>query len=263
MISRVNSHQLRRVPQTLRAFSNGPAVLTAMLRGPGRGPDELTFVTRDGLRISTPNQPGARVPVYEVFAEDVYDLPWFLGPLASTPLHAVDVGAHVGCFAVSLAHLAPRASITCFEPSTSTAAYLRRNVQQNGLVGRVTVSELAVSDRAGVAQFADNGAGSALNGLTRSGGTEVATTTFDQVVAEAGEPVALVKIDCEGGEYDLVLGSSPASWDAVQRVVLEYHPHAERGWPDLRDWFAERGLAVVRHTPLTADQGTAWLSRSA
>lgn len=261
MISRVNSHQLRRVPQTLRAFSNGPAVLAAMLRGPGRGPDELTFRTRDGLRITTPNQPGARVPVYEVFAEDVYDLAWFLGPLVTAPLHAVDIGAHVGCFAVALAHLAPDASITCFEPSASTAAFTRRNVQQNGLVGRVTVTELAVSDRVGVAPFADNGAGSALNGLAVGGGTQVSTTTFDDVVAHADQPVTVVKVDCEGGEYDLVLGSSPASWDSVLRVVLEYHPHEARGWPDLRDWFAERGLAMVRHTPLTADQGTAWLSR--
>lgn len=263
MISRVNSHQLRRVPQTLRTFSNGPAVLAGMLRGPGRGPDELTFVTRDGLRITTPNQPGARVPVYEVFAEDVYDLGWFLGPLQTAPLHALDIGAHVGCFAVSLAQLDPRASITCFEPSASTAAYTRRNVQHNGLVGRVTVVELAVSDRVGVAQFADNGAGSALNGLVGSGGTQVATTSFDEVVAHADRPVVVVKIDCEGGEYDLVLGSSPGSWDDVQRVVLEYHPDADRGWADLREWFAERGLTVVRHTPLTADQGTAWLSRGA
>lgn len=260
----MNSHQLRRVPQTLRAFRHSPRLLADVVRGAERGPAELDFVTRSGLRIVTPNQPGARVPVYEVFAEDAYALDWFLGPLPRD-LHALDIGAHVGCFAVALTALKPASTVTCFEPSAATAAYTRRNAQANGLLGRVEVVEQAVAAVAGTAQFADNGAGSALNGLLSGPGTgtgtTVTTTTFDDVVAASARPVSVVKLDCEGGEYDLVLASSPASWRDVQRVVLEYHPDATRSWADLRAWFTAEGLLVVRHEPQGPEQGTAWLSR--
>jgi hypothetical protein len=69
-------------------------------------------------------------------------------------------------------------------------------------------------------------------------------------------------MDCEGGEYDLVLGSSPQSWDAVERIVIEYHPHPRHSWTELRQWFAERGLEVVQVEPCAPEQGTAWLARA-
>lgn len=236
----------------------------------GRGPDELTFVTRSGQRISCPNRPGARVPIYEVYAEDTYQLRTFLGPMLGKALRVVDIGAHVGAFACQLAALSPLARIECFEPSASTAGYLRRNAAQNGLADRITVDERAVSATAGWAEFVDNGAGSALNSLLDTApdptdgppaATRVQTTTFDDVAAGRDQPVDLVKLDCEGGEYDAVLNSSQSSWNSVARVVLEYHPSSHHDLAELQNWFASCGLKLVRHEPSAPRQGTAWLSR--
>jgi FkbM family methyltransferase len=251
------------VAQTVRTFRNWAPVL-AELGGGRRAADTLTFRTRTGLTISCPNVPGARVPIYEVFAEDCYHLSDFLGHALDEPLTVVDIGAHVGTFACELARLAPQAQIHCFEPSPVTAGYLERNIAANGLTGRVHVSRAAVTAKVGEAVLADNGGGSALNSLAGPGagsGVAVPTTTFDAIVEEVGGP-QFVKIDCEGGEYDLVLGSSPESWRAAQRLVIEYHPHAEHDWAQLREWFAECGLEVADVEPAGPQQGTAWLVRS-
>ena len=68
-------------------------------------------------------------------------------------------------------------------------------------------------------------------------------------------------MDCEGGEYDLVYKSSPASWATVQRLVLEYHDVPGESWEEFRAWFAGVGLHVLRDErgPIA---GTAWLSRT-
>lgn len=263
-------HQLRRTAQTPKAFVNWAGLLRDMtLERFDKGPDELTFVTRSGQRMSCPNRPGARVPIYEVYAEDTYQLRSFLGPLLNRPLRVLDIGAHVGAFACQLAALNPQAEIECFEPSPSTAAYLRRNADQNGLATRITVDERAIAGHVGLANFIDNGAGSALNSLTDPADddepdtAQVSTTTFDAVVAERSQPVDVVKLDCEGGEYDAVLASSPASWSSVSRVVLEYHPSARHDFTELRTWFDSCGLALIRQHTATARQGTAWLSREA
>jgi FkbM family methyltransferase len=265
-------HDVRRAVQTPKTFANWLPLLTNMaLERAGRGKDMLTFQARSGLRIDCPNVAGARVPIYEIFAEDTYRLNWFLGDPVDRPMQVLDIGGHIGTFACRLAQLYPAAVIQVFEPSPVTAGYLTRNVRQNGLSDRITVVEAAVTATKGFALLADNGGGSGLNSLIAAAGagsagsanpTEVPTVVFDDVVAETPGPIDLVKIDCEGGEYDLVRGSSQSSWAGVQRVVLEYHEVAGESWAGLKAWFAEVGLHVVAESPSNSESlGSAWLSR--
>jgi FkbM family methyltransferase len=263
---RARIYWARRFLQTPRTFRNWPQVMRDMALGRrGRGPAKLTFQTRSGLRIETPNVPGARVPVYEIFAEDCYRLEWLLGPLLDRPIQVVDIGGHVGTFACRLTQLHPKAAVLSCEPSAATAECLRRNAELNGVSDRVTVFERAVAATTGRAIFHDNGGGSGLNGLAAAGhasgpATEVLTMAFDEVVAAAPAPVDVIKIDCEGAEYDLVLGSSPASWESVQRVVIEFHPVDGHGWPELRDFFA--GVGLVEQDKVSWEgYGCVWLSR--
>jgi FkbM family methyltransferase len=263
---RDRAYLVRRIAQTPRTFSNWPTVLTDMARAKaGRGPQTLTFRTRSGVRIDCPNRPGARVPIYEIFAEDCYRLVELLGPLLERPIQVIDIGGHIGTFSCRLTQLHPQASVMAFEPSPTTASFLRRNVAQNGVADRVTVFERALTAKSGVAVFDDNGAGSGLNGLVAANhhsgiATEVESISFDDAVAAAPAPVDLVKIDCEGGEYDLILGSAPASWDSVQRVVIEYHPVPDHNWAELRDWLEAVGLHV-QDADEVPGYGCVWLSR--
>ncbi len=274
-------HQAKRVWQTPRTFSNWPDVLAGMAReAVGRGPETLTFTTRDGLVMECPNHPGARVPIYEVFAEDCYHFSWFLGSMAGEPLQVIDVGGQIGTFTCSLAQREPKATINAYEPSPASAAVLRRNVDRNSFGNRITVVEAALSDSIGTAEFDDNASGSGHNSLLNEQGDRmaiipdatttfdsaratvtVATTTWDAVISALPEPPNVVKIDCEGAEYDLVGASSPENWAAVQRLVIEYHPVAGHKWKDLRAWFDNVGLSVQLEENLGEELGVAWLSR--
>jgi FkbM family methyltransferase len=259
-------YQARRLVQTPRTFANWPRVLADMARQPfGKGPQDLTFRTRDGVTIVCPNQRGARVPVYEIFAEDCYQLEPFLGPLMERPVQVLDVGGHIGTFSCRLTQLHPKASVMTYEPSAVTADYLRRNIAQNKVADRVQVFESALAAKTGTVLFSDNGAGSGLNSLASGHGsegveTEVPAISFDDAVAGAPAPVDVVKIDCEGGEYDLVLGSSPESWASVQRVVIEFHPVPGHDWDELRERFEAVGLHVQQESKL-GGYGCVWLSR--
>jgi FkbM family methyltransferase len=269
--SNAQLHAARRVLQTPKAFSNWFPVLMDMAREKvGQGPDTLTFRTRNGLQIECPNQPGARVPIYEIFAEDCYHFDWFLGSLAQRPIQVIDIGGQLGTFSCRLAQVHPQATIVTFEPSSTSAAFLRRNVEQNHFADRITVVEKALAATVGFAEFEDNEGGSGLNHLVMNGGgtdtqstTRVETTTFDAAVASAAGTVELVKMDCEGGEYDLVYASSPANWAPVQRLVIEYHPVPGQSWTELRTWFEGVGLTVQHETDETSEGGVgvAWMSR--
>ncbi len=267
MNKKKRTHLMRRIVQTPATYANWPAVFGGIALGMvGRGPETLTFRTRSGVRIDCPNRPGARVPVYEIFAEDCYRLESLLGPLLDRPIQVIDIGGHIGTFSCRLTQLHSKATVTAFEPSATTAAFLRRNVAQNGVADRVTVVERALARTGGYAAFEDNGAGSGLNGLISANhraddATTVQTVTFDDATAATAAPVDVVKIDCEGGEYDLVLGSSPSSWASVQRVVIEYHPVPGHGWAELRTFFDAVGLQVQAELSTPRGYGCVWLSR--
>jgi FkbM family methyltransferase len=249
------------VGQTLSGFRNGVSVLGQL----ARRRDELVFKVDDTLSVTCPNIAGARVPVYEIFVEDAYRLGWFTGDLDEDGLQALDIGGHIGCFSLAFATLHPGAQIQTFEASPSTVTYTRRNVADNGLTERVTVENIAVSDSNGTLPFADNGGGSGLNGVTAPEGTnviDVPCITFADALQHAGGHVDVVKIDTEGAEYDIVLGSEPTDWKDVQRVVLEYHQVPGRSWSELEQFFAEAGLHPVRQEPVAPELGTTWLSRT-
>jgi FkbM family methyltransferase len=255
----------RRVRQTVSSFDNGPRLLFDMGRQSISGrPEEITFRTRDGAVVTIPNRPGARVPIYEIFVEDEYRLDWFTADLGDDPV-ALDIGAHVGCFSVAFARRHPKSRVDAYEASPSTTVYLQRNIDDNRLGDRVHGNNLAVQAVAGHLELADNGAASGHNGVLHLK-EDVARVTVPSVsMAEAltisGRTADLVKIDTEGGEYDMVLGSRPEDWAGVRRVVLEYHDLPGHSWEELEAFFTSAGLHLIHREKFQDRLGMAWLSR--
>lgn len=253
----------KRVLETFR-FANPGKILSdlALSTSPWRS-EELTFRTKSGLVMSAPNFPGARVPLYEVFIEDAYRLPWLTGGVRPDAT-VLDIGGHIGCFTVAMSAAMPGATIHTYEASPFTHSWLARNVAANGLGDRVHPHHAAVSDHAGDLTFADNAHGSGLNGLTAPADAQQVTVpavTFDEAVRDAGGRVDVVKMDTEGAEYDIVLPSSPKSWASVQRVAMEYHPVAGHSLAELLAFFDNVGLRV--HDRIgTGRIGMLWLERA-
>jgi FkbM family methyltransferase len=255
------SNDVKRAVQTLTRFDNGFSILGDIV---WRRPEELTYV-RGGLEVVCPNRDGARFAVYELFADDTYELAWFTRRLRKDPV-VLDLGGHIGSFSLAISQLFPESRIDAYEPTSFTAGYLRRNVEHNGLSDRLRVFESAVSAQTGVLVMAVCDDGSAHNGVMLVGapGTtsvEVPTTALADAFAAAPGPVDLVKFDIEGAEYDAILQSSPDLWTSVSRVVMEYHDMPGRRWDDLETFFAGVGLELARRDPSSDRLGMAWLSR--
>ena len=256
---------VKRVRQTVSGFENGPSLLLAMARQSVTGrPEELVFKVDRDCSITVPNRPGARVPVYEIFVEDEYRLDWFTADLGDAPV-ALDIGAHVGCFSVAFARKHRDARVDSYEASPSTATYLDRNISDSGLAARVHGNNLAVQGVAGSLELADNGAASGHNGVLHLTEDARRVTVRSISMAEAlqvsGRSADIVKIDTEGGEYDMVLGSEVADWAGVRRVVLEYHDLPGHSFEELEEFFAAAGLNVVHREKFLPRLGMAWLSR--
>lgn len=146
-----------------------------------------------------------------------------LSDIDEAPTVVVDVGAGFGDFTVLAAHVFPEARVLAFEPEPRSFASLEHNIARNG-ARNVEAHRLAVGTQPSYALHRDRHAG-----RTRAGseGEQLAEGRRLEAVLPPG-PVDLLKIDCEGGEDD-VLDSLPRSdLGRVRRLVMEYHAGVEQ-----------------------------------
>ena len=89
------------------------------------GVASVMILTRNGITFDAPA--GTEDIVHEVFDEDVYRVGTI--PRGSV---VVDIGAHVGMFALRCA-LERGCTVTCFEPHPDNLPTLRANVERHGV----------------------------------------------------------------------------------------------------------------------------------
>jgi FkbM family methyltransferase len=149
----------------------------------------------------------------------------------------IDIGAHIGLFSIYMARRWPGVTVFAFEPFPANFRNCAENLRLNG-VSNVVLSNRAVAGdnrRLNMATDPSNSGGaSAMVKTFRSHGTvsDVASVTLDEVFAVHGiERCRLLKIDCEGMEYEILPGTRVL--DKVEYLAGEFHASAylqSLGW---------------------------------
>lgn len=246
--------------QTITRVRNWPSVLVAygwsQVIPPQRPTAEMHFTLRDGTKLVCRCDTLSAWPVFEVFVVDAYRVGLLRALLPDEPVAVVDVGAHVGSTSVAFFRALRVLSVICAEPSPTSAALLRRNLASNAVPSSVV--EAAVGATAGSVELVGGRAGSCEAKVARAEGPSDATpdrltvpmVAMSDLLARAGEGPVLVKMDCEGSEYEILAGTPAAAWAPVHAIVMEYHPVAGTGgW----QWLVERltglGFRLIWHAP--------------
>jgi FkbM family methyltransferase len=135
----------------------------------------------------------------------------FLKYIASLEIRGVyvDVGACVGTHSVFFAMCCPADHVYAFEPRAGHRARIERTLQLNNLLGKVTVSQWALSDTGGKVSMT-------LDGRDH----KLATERLDNLIHG---PVAVIKIDVEGMESKVLAGATNLLRRHRPRVFAEAH----------------------------------------
>jgi FkbM family methyltransferase len=147
--------------------------------------------------------------------------------------HVVDVGAHVGLFAMHMADLVGAAgSVHAFEPFEPNAACLELSVGLNGFADRVFLERAAVGAAPGIAQLvcapgsrACGGAFVAPAGAVVPAGCEASPVRVVALDAyQLPRPIAFLKMDAEGSEPHVVAGALRVLRDDRPVILSEVSP---------------------------------------
>lgn len=179
----------------------------------------------------------------------------------------VDIGAHIGVFAVRASSMFPGHPIIACEPVPANFALLRRNLGRNRCRS-VTALNTAVAAQTGSAQLyldARNTGGHSTAVAVSDDAITVKTIGFGDLIRMNNlSRISFLKIDCEGGEYDIMLNPDfEAMAGRIDQLVLEYHPVEGHDLNELASLLRDHGLEMTAHKDgYFAGQGTALFRRT-
>lgn len=186
---------------------------------------QITF--RNGITISAPEDLPLLNLMEEIHIGDCYR---FKESRLNSSATVVDIGANVGVFTVLVAAAHPDVRVIAVEPSPTNCTFLSRNVTSNRLTN-VGIARVACGGQKGEGTLYKRGQGVHHSLFNRNMfGSEcvpISTTPiwslqdiFDEFSILTCD---LLKLDCEGAEYDILFCSSRDTLQRIRRISMEYH----------------------------------------
>ena len=178
---------------------------------------------RNGLRIKTSSNPHDVITFILVFCRRDY------GKIKKGSF-VVDVGANIGVFTIySLMKGAKQ--VEAFEPCEETFNVLKENIKFNKFDSRVKIHNLAVSDFSNKEVFVPKKS-SPYNKIHKQNYLEkemnkVKTINLEEALRSSAK-IDLIKVDCEGAEFEIFSSFSTNFINKVDEIRMELHGSLEK-----------------------------------
>lgn len=190
----------------------------------------------------------------EIFKEREYKAAELIIGNATEPI--LDVGAHVGLFEIYVRSLNKTVPILAIEPEEANFKTLEENIKANKLT-KIKTFKMALGGRteSGRLVVSSDSHNHRLESAPVSGEpVEEGDTQANQPVEilslrdfldkEKIATISLLKMDIEGGEYDVFSACMPADFARIKYIIMEYHNYAGLHYKALETQLRESGFGV-------------------
>jgi len=190
--------------------------------------DVLTYKFKNGLRFSIENAKGefessGMATITEIFITKNYNPP---GMEIEEKDVIIDIGANIGIFSIYASKKAPKGKIYAFEPFKTHFLKLNKNLKLNKIKNIKTFS-LAVDKDNKPKSFFISKTHTGNHSLLKNENTTLETKTECISLKEVFKQNKIkkcdfIKIDCEGGEYDILYGAPKDILNKIKKISLEF-----------------------------------------
>jgi FkbM family methyltransferase len=208
---------------------------------------DFTFSFKDGHTYTVPKKMIG--PFRECFFDDQYLQKFDLGTFDNSPT-IIDIGANVGYAALYFFRKFPAAVIHSFEPMPFLQSMLYKHQtdyknyqweihpyglwKEEGELELFTTSVDDFTSISGVMKFPD-----------ANKTCKVQVRTLSQFMYERSlNTIDLLKLDCEGAEYEILFSLPDAEFKKVKRIAMETHVTESHKTEDLVDFLRNKGYQV-------------------
>lgn len=214
---------------------------------------ERVVELRSGLKIHLSEHPHDIITIFVVFVRKDY---------GEMPSHGsvIDIGANIGVFSLYAAHCGKTSKVYAYEPNSESFRYLLKNIKANNLEQVIVPHRLAVTGASnGTVRFPKKSSmyNAIIEGKSDADFEEVETTDLATMVSGI-ENVDLLKLDCEGAEYDILMKSGQEVLDRISAIRMEYHRGREA---EVSAFLGKYGFTRCRYSPDSELTGNLWYRR--
>ncbi|MBU1151396.1 FkbM family methyltransferase [Patescibacteria group bacterium] len=159
----------------------------------------------------------------------------------------VDIGAHIGLFSIYAKCLNTKIALFSYEPDVRNFGLMKEALRANKFLDRDSVLK-------NVAVGAENGrrkfylSEDSHNHSFLGEGKEVMVDVIDMVKILArdlqGKKCDLLKMDCEGAEFEILRSMNREQFDKISNIYVEYHEGEGRSARELGEILRENGFKV-------------------
>jgi FkbM family methyltransferase len=203
-------------------FSNPIQIIKQFIFGVNKDSDvvkikspQLTFSVRSPMDVWS---------IKETFFDDFYHFEKLTKPSHGT---IIDIGAGIGEFAIRVANSCKECNVIGFEPFPESFAFFENNILLNSLQN-ITAVKAAVTSHTGEMTM-DISSGNPLQYRTIADGLEIdkeivkTYNLIDFMNENTINVCEMLKLDCEGGEFDILLPLTTSELKRFKSIVMEYH----------------------------------------
>ncbi|MFU8826866.1 MAG: FkbM family methyltransferase [Brevefilum sp.] len=231
-------------------YKNWPSLVPLFLRKPGTRIQKIKL-RRPSIDLLV-RGPMDVWSVKETFIDQFYTR---YGAPVEDGWTVVDIGAGIGDYCLYAAEGLPGVTVYAFEPYPESFALLERNLALNG-VENVHPFQKAVWSKEGEL-YLDLSTGEPLQISSQEGFAE--STSMERLTVEAVslqtlcseehlKSIDLLKMDCEGGEYEILFNTPEDVLERITRIIMEYHDLDEqKSHQRLAGFLENQGYKVTCH----------------
>jgi len=183
--------------------------------------DYVIFETRSGLKIkirvnSTDLMALTHVWMIQEYSDDDF-------PISNDDV-IIDVGAHIGLFALFASQFCKNGKIFCYEPIKENYKILIENIEMNQ-IQNIFPNNLAVTKETSRAKIFlnDDQSGHSMF-IQNKNFVEVDSKSLSDIFIDNGiKECDFLKLDCEGAEYEIIESLPSDLFTKINKTAIEYH----------------------------------------
>jgi FkbM family methyltransferase len=249
------------VLEIMGGIRNWPAMLGLLLRPKDVSPHEVTL-REPPLRLTIRGAMDLWA-VKETYLDEFYTR-------YSEPVQdgwtVVDIGAGVGDFAIKVAYSHPYNRVIAYEPFPGSFELLIRNLAVNAIANVMPRQEAVWRETGEITLDLSGGEPLQIASGEEMAGdrVKVPAVTLTEVLAQQElERIDLLKLDCEGAEYPILMEAPAETLAKVDRIIMEYHDLDEaQNYRVLGEFLVDAGYRVFWHAnQVHADIGYLFATR--
>lgn len=250
--------RLRVLPPAMRTIRNWPQYIWNYALGIHY---QGLYRFRNGARLKI-GRAIDHAPIIEIFFNADY------GQIADGSV-IVDLGANIGIFSVYAITMARDVSVYAYEPLPAYYDLLLENARLNADRGRITAFNVAVAAGEGSRELFTEGRSlyfpTLIEPQMATGSVTVPCTSLSGILEANGlGRVDLLKMDCEGAEYEILYNTSGACFEKIAEIRMEYHnlSHPRENAGDLQSFLRGHGYEITHVRSYTPTNGCLWARRA-